>query len=155
MLRLMKAFLNWISSLYLLLVLAHDFPENVMRWVTPKYKMSCTTQQIFLLIQQWGVGRGMSFRKDTASGDIFCSLFFSLPSKAFFGTAFTLGTSDLGHLYLLSPPIKAATECNSLAPYRHLKKTMHILKTVRHFSLIVIMRRSYLQYCNSQDIDLI
>lgn len=84
MLRLMKAFLNWISSLYLLLVLAHDFPENVMRWVTPKYKMSRTTQQIFLLIQQWGVGRGMSFRKDTASGDIFCSLFFFPSFKSIF-----------------------------------------------------------------------
>ena len=86
----------------------------------------------------------MSFRKDSFRRHFFAILFFSLSSKVFFGTAFTLGTCDLGHLYLVSPPIKAATECNSLAPYRHLKKTMHILNTVRHFSVMVLMRRSYL-----------
>lgn len=76
MLRLMKAFLNWISRLYPLLDLGHDLPENVTRWVAPKCTMPRTTQQIFPLFQQWGVGRGMSFRKDTVSGDIFLQFCF-------------------------------------------------------------------------------
>ena len=132
-------------------VLAHDFPENVTRWVAPKYKMSRTTQQIFPLIQQWGVSRGMSFRKDTVSGDILF-LFFSLPSKAFFGTAFTLGTCDLGHPCLVSPPIKAARECNSLAPYRHLKKgNAHFQHCPAFFSHGAYEEKLF----NSQDIDFI
>ena len=77
----------------------------------------------------------MSFRKDTVSGDTFFCNFVFFPS---------LKSIFWHNLCLVSPPIKAATECNSLAPYRHLKKTMHILNTVRHFSLMVLMRRSYL-----------
>ena len=152
----MKAFLNWISRLYPLVVLTHDFPENVTRWVAPKYKMSRTTQQIFPLFQQWrGENlQGYEFSKIHCFRRHFCAILcFSLPSKVFFGTAFTLGTCDLGYLCLVSPPIKAATECNSLAPYRHLKKTMHIINTVRHFSL---MDGAYEEKLfNSQDIDFI
>ena len=94
----MKAFLTWISRLYPLVVLAHDFPENVSRWAAPKYKMSRTTQQIFPLIQHWGVGRGMSVRKDTVSGDIFLHFAFFTSFKSIFWHRIhvrdTLGTRD-------------------------------------------------------------
>ena len=94
----MKAFLTRISRLYPLVVLAHDFPENVLRWAAPKYKMSRTTQQIFPLIQHWGVGRGMSFRKDTVSGDIFLHFAFFTSFKSIFWHRIhvrdTLGTRD-------------------------------------------------------------
>ena len=94
----MKAFLTWISRLYPLVVLAHDFPENVSRWAAPKYKMSRTTQQIFPLIQHWGEGRGMSFRKDTVSGDIFLHFAFFTSFKSIFWHRIhvrdTLGTRD-------------------------------------------------------------
>ena len=68
------------------------------RWAAPKYKMSRTTQQIFPLIQQWGVGRGMSFRKDTVSGDIFLHFVFFTSFKSIFWHRIhvrdTLGTRD-------------------------------------------------------------
>ena len=123
MLRLMKAFLNWISRLYPLVVLPHDFPENVSRWAAPKYKMSRTTQQIFPLIQQWGVGRGMSFRKDTVSGDIFLHFVFFTSFKSIFWHRIhvrdTLGTRDFfsrvtwsfvgrRHVFGLRPKTRAA-----------------------------------------------
>ena len=101
MLRLMKTFLNWMSRLYPLLQCSCAWFSrnwNVTRWVAPKYKMSLTTQQIFPLIQQWGVGRGISFRKDTVSGDIFLHFVFFPSFKSIFWHRIhvrdTLGTRD-------------------------------------------------------------
>ena len=87
----------------------------------------------------------MSFRKDTVSGDIFLQFcFFPFLHRHFLAQHSRWDVRPWSSVSFSSPPIKAATECNSLAPYRHLKKTMHILNTVRHFSLMVLMRRSYL-----------
>lgn len=52
------------------------FVSVTWSWAWSSRKCDEVSQQIFPLFQQWGVGRGMSFRKDTVSGDIFLQFCF-------------------------------------------------------------------------------